>query len=351
MRNLGLDLLRLFAVLLVMGRHLQIPEEISSPFLSIWKTGGWVGVDVFFVLSGFLVSGLFFKEYQKKGSIDIKRFLIRRGFKIYPAFWCMLMMTVFVAALRFEQIFSRWLLGEILFLQNYLGGLWNHTWSLAVEEHFYIGLSILFLLLVKVAGKNPFRFIPSIAILLVCICLGLRILNMHTYEMYTYENFLYGTHIRMDSLFFGVLISYYWHFKSLQSRLEFIPSVIFIVLGLLLLAPAFIFTLEDHKWISVYGFILFYLGASCLIFAITRINKSNNIFLRFAGALGASSYSIYLWHMPVNFWGSHILKKSIGLDSFLIYSSCYFVGALSIGYFMSKIVEFPILRLRDKLAP
>lgn len=83
MRNTGLDLLRLVAILLVLGRHL-LPGYENNTFLSIWRTGGWVGVDLFFVLSGFLVSGLLFEEYKKRGSLDLKRFLIRRGFKIYP---------------------------------------------------------------------------------------------------------------------------------------------------------------------------------------------------------------------------------------------------------------------------
>jgi len=77
-RNQSLDMLRGVAVLLVLGRHMD--------GAGIWSSAGWCGVDLFFVLSGFLISGLLFTEFKKTGTIDVKRFWIRRGFKIYPAF-------------------------------------------------------------------------------------------------------------------------------------------------------------------------------------------------------------------------------------------------------------------------
>ena len=120
MRNLGLDLLRFVAVCLVLGRHLHLPTD-ASPILETWKRGGWVGVDLFFVLSGFLVSSLLFKEYIRQGSVDVGRFLIRRGFKIYPAFWCMLTFTLTVQNMQGTPPTRQCLFGELLFLQNYLG--------------------------------------------------------------------------------------------------------------------------------------------------------------------------------------------------------------------------------------
>lgn len=85
MRNLGLDILRFIACSLVIFNHVQGPENLNI-FIQTLKKGGWIGVDLFFVLSGFLIASLLFKEHKASGSIDLKRFLIRRGFKIYPAF-------------------------------------------------------------------------------------------------------------------------------------------------------------------------------------------------------------------------------------------------------------------------
>jgi len=151
LRNIGLDALRCIAVWLVLFRHLPIPSKATGFFaesLRVLHRGGWIGVDLFFVLSGFLVSGLLFREFQRTGSASIKRFLIRRGFKIYPPFWVLIGATV-VMRCWFEKTGIQWsnLVGELLFLQNYYDCLWGHTWSLAVEEHFYF--------IYHFAGENP----------------------------------------------------------------------------------------------------------------------------------------------------------------------------------------------------
>ena len=141
-RNVALDFLRALAIALVLGRHIVIAPESINPLLhnitQYLVTGGWIGVDLFFVLSGFLVSGILFREHQRHGTIDIKRFFIRRGLKIYPAFWFFFVISLFIKpTAELSQIF-----GELLFLQNYLGKMWMHSWSLAVEEHFYILLLV-----------------------------------------------------------------------------------------------------------------------------------------------------------------------------------------------------------------
>jgi peptidoglycan/LPS O-acetylase OafA/YrhL len=93
-RNSTLDVLRGLAVLLVMFHHIKLinKDAFSNPVLKIARyiltpmvRGGWIGVDLFFILSGFLVSGLLFTEYKNTGSFRPGSFLIRRGFKLYPS--------------------------------------------------------------------------------------------------------------------------------------------------------------------------------------------------------------------------------------------------------------------------
>src|SRR5208337_3375533 len=95
-----LDVLRGLAILLVLGHHMgAVPLHtpgIVLVVLDLWRQAGWVGVDLFFVLSGFLVSGLLFQEYRMDGQVSLGRFLLRRGFKIYPAFYTLLLVTVIV---------------------------------------------------------------------------------------------------------------------------------------------------------------------------------------------------------------------------------------------------------------
>src|SRR5437868_5735245 len=95
-RNLELDFVRGIAILLVIGFHaITVP---AHPFFQsldfVMKRIGWSGVDLFFVLSGFLVGGLLLKEYKDTGGINARRFIIRRGFKIWPAYYFYILFQV-----------------------------------------------------------------------------------------------------------------------------------------------------------------------------------------------------------------------------------------------------------------
>lgn len=355
MRNLGLDVLRLIAVVLVLGRHLHTPESYNLLPI-IWRTGGWIGVDLFFVLSGFLVSGLIFKEYHRNQKVDLKRFLIRRGFKIYPAFYSLLIFTILIRLSAGDPISPRHLFGEILFLQNYLGGLWNHTWSLAVEEHFYIGLAIFsfFVLrksLYREGQVNPFSVVPLAFVMIALLCQALRVGNLFFYDDYDLRWFLLGTHIRIDSLMFGVLISYLWHFHNLEHRVANVKTIYFIAAGVVCLSPAFIFPIEENKLIPVFGVVSFYVGSGFLLLAAVRLKSTNYTVLKVCGILGASSYSIYLWHMPLQIWGWTAFKRLSGRGDYFLYFCFYLLGSLIFGWLMSKAIEWPVLRLRDKIYP
>lgn len=355
MRNLGLDLLRFLAIWLVLGRHLHVNDDLPA-WLNIWYTGGWIGVDLFFVLSGFLVSGLMFKEYQKHESVDIKRFLIRRGLKIYPPFYVLVAATMLVRWFMDYPYTGKEVLAEIFFVQNYFQGICRATWSLAVEEHFYIGIAILFFFLVRKKGnvtlkQNPFSQIPLICLLLLLACLGMRILTMLKTPDYSMRLSLFSTHLRIDSLFFGVFLSYLWHFRGLKEKSQKIPAALLVSVGLLLISPAFIFDVFKVYWLSVYGVALFYLGSGTLLLAAVRIERSNNPFLNLVGHLGASSYSIYLWHVPVYSWGWNFMRIAFKTDNYALYFIFYIFGSLFFGWLMNKLIEWPVLKARNRFFP
>lgn len=334
--------------MLVLGRHLHLPAQ-SSPLLEVWQRGGWVGVDLFFVLSGFLVSTLLFREFRRTGQIDPVRFLVRRGFKIYPAFWILLAFTLISRSLSHQPMSRRTILGELLFLQNYLGGLWPHTWSLAVEEQFYLSLILLFVFLVR-SGRG-LNAVPMIAVTISAICLILRIVARVSHPDFTYEWNLYGTHIRIDSLFFGVLLAFYHDKQPLNLRFRSVPTIAFVAIGLLLLSPAFCFPLEQTPWISIYGLILFYFGSAALLVASLRLNESRHQLLNGIGLLGAASYSIYLWHMPVSVYAWESLGQQPGPFHYSSYFAIYLIGSIVTGWIMNRLIENPMLLLRDRLFP
>lgn len=207
---------------------------------------------MFFVLSGFLVSGLLFREFEKHSSVDMSRFLIRRAFKIYPAFWALIAATLTLGWIGFPGVRGGNTWSELLFVQNYFSGLWNHTWSLAVEEHFYLLLAaiVTFLIYRKRSGEDPLAAMPAIFCVIAVVCLMLRVITTY-YMPYQHGSHLFPTHLRIDSLMFGVWLAYSWHRGGfVQSEWVRDRAIILIGSGIMLLLPAFLFPLETTRWIA-----------------------------------------------------------------------------------------------------
>jgi peptidoglycan/LPS O-acetylase OafA/YrhL len=363
-RSNAIDVLRALAVTLVFGAHLFPCPAETNPTLhfltAAWGKVGWVGVDLFFVLSGFLVSGLLFREHQKFGRISATGFLIRRGLKIYPAFWLMIGVSVAAFAIHGGLPHIKSILCELLFLQNYLSPIWNHTWSLAVEEHFY--LLLLFLIMAGTRGRratNPFSDIPLNFAVVAAGCLLLRVVTRFTVP---YEDVaprvlgrhFFPTHLRMDALFFGVCLSYFYHYHN-QSFMAFArkyrlalagASVPLLLIGLFVpLASPAVFT---------WGYTGTYLGGGCLLISALTWN-SDSSFARAIAYMGSRSYSIYLWHMPVFRLASGWLLPAQAAGTmgarWYVYAACSLAGSILVGLLAAAAVEFPVLRLRDRLFP
>jgi peptidoglycan/LPS O-acetylase OafA/YrhL len=324
-RNVSLDVLRAIAIFLVLGRHMvTCPVEVNATLhtiTTVWMEGGWIGVDLFFVISGFLVSGLLFREHIQYSRISIKRFLIRRGFKLYPSFWALILVTVIVRACLNQPVPTHSILQEISFTQNYLGGLWNHTWSLAVEEHFYILLVVLLVVLANQPStrqhSKPTEFaqLPKFFVAIALYCLILRLITASTQE-FSYLTHAFPTHLRIDSLLFGVVLSWFWHYRNLAAYLKSRNiRLLLLGVGVMLLSPAFIFPLKTTWWIPVFGVVIFYLGSGGVLLGALPSKCLSGRMARPLAQVGMYSYSIYLWHMPVNQWGTELAKHLLGETS------------------------------------
>ncbi len=329
----------------------SIASSLTHWLMEHWFRGGWIGVDLFFVLSGFLVSGLLFREHQKFGVISGKSFLIRRGFKIYPAFWILIGATVVEKLLR-HQFRLRPILHELLFLQNYYPAVWNHTWSLAVEEHFYICLLLFLLFLSRRSSPSLFRPIPRVFVALAVVSLILRVFTAYLVPDNYWIHFS-PSHLRMDSLFCGVVISYYYHYHSarfLDTATQYrVPALL---LGMVALAPAFIFPLETTPFISTFGLTLFYVGSGLILIAFLTFKVPDNKIVTSAAYVGSHSYSIYLWHMPFILWCLPPLARILDPHwTWSVYCASYLVGAVFWGIIMALAIEFPLLKVRDRWFP
>ena len=329
-RNQSLDVLRGIAVLIAISSH--YPPTLH--FRSVILEAGGCGVDLFFVISGFLISGLLFSEYKQTRSIRPVRFWIRRGFKIYPAFYVFVGVSITFFLIVTHAV-PRQMLSESLFVQNYFPRVFPHTWSLAVEEHFYFALPLLFLLLITVhrRSENPFRLVPLISVCISVACMFFRISALR--HGATWESIGFPTHLRMDALFAGVTLGYFAHFE--QESFAEARRLWVLLIGVLFSLSLIV--LPDVLRLSfaylVFAFIVAWAG---------NHKKPVNSLFRPLAWVGFYSYSIYLWQMFVMMILHSLPAARYRLPLFLLL-------CVSLGVAMSKIVEIPALRLRDRLFP
>src|SRR5688572_12037764 len=274
----SIDVLRAVAVLLVLGHHMDLPGSgpaVLRSALAAWQRGGWVGVDLFFVLSGFLVSGLLFREHQAHGKISPGRFLVRRGFKIYPAFWLLIAVTL-VDGLLHDHVFVAGYLSELFFVQNYAYPLWPHTWSLAVEEHFYLLLLVLLVALSRQGVPNPFRAIPRLFVVLAVLLLAMRLISSPDLA-FNGRTHLFPSHLRLDSLFCGVLLSYLLHHHEERfRRFALSHRTALLLAGTLGFMPAFLVPLETSFWIPRVGLTLFFVSGGLLVMGAWAVDAGKS---------------------------------------------------------------------------
>lgn len=337
-REIELDFVRGIAILMVIDFHSPM-AVLFYPFkLMGFHRFGWAGVDVFFVLSGFLVGGLLVKEWQVRGRIDGKRFLIRRGFKIWPQYYLFLFIML---TTRHRTLRQLW--GNLLNIQNYVGGV-AHTWTLGVEEHAYLLLVLCLAIAARRATRmrTLFFFLSGTIAFVIVLRLFLSMKGFNTFE---------STHTRIDGILEGVLLAILYHhaperFRNLQKRT-------WVWLAVLVLTLIY-FRVDPQRWWSPS---LSYDCANALGIALLMLlyrhkpGKRYPAIYRFVAWLGVYSYGIYLWHVsviaPIERIASY-LPHWTGVACLAILP--ILLGSL-IGIVTTKFVELPALKLRDELYP
>jgi len=358
-----LDFLRGIAILLVLFRHQTV---FAYP-----RIVGWIGVDLFFVLSGFLVSGLLFKEYQRFGNIQPKRFLIRRGFKIYPIYF--LFYTPYLLLMLYAgDVNVKGLLSDLFFVQNYLWG-WGYaymaSWSLAVEEHFYFGLALALWFIFNVMGSQPRQqaFLTKLApytgwilAALLLFHLLLRLISNTLFPDAYIRNFTM-THLRMDSLLTGVLLAWFYFFNRqvLQVFYQKNRQFLFVIALVCLSWVPFFDPVLTSFFVKTFGFSLLNISFGIVLLAFLMepnlnhwLNRVFNTHLvNSISAIGFCSYSIYVIHTWVNQTTDIVLlNQSWNINGYLVFL-IKLLGALGLGMLMTHFIENYFLRVRDRYFP
>ena len=298
-----IDGLRAIAVGAVILYHAQITIFGHQPF-----KGGFIGVDIFFVISGYLITSIILKELVTTGSFSFKNFYERRIRRILPALlfvmlvslpfaWMYLLPSSFVDfsksilySLGFSSNFYFWYSGEQYGAESGLLKPLLHTWSLSVEEQFYILFPIVLLITFKYFRK----YLIHILILGFIISLGLADWTSRNYSSTSF----YFLHTRMWELLAGSILAYFEIKLGHRSKNKTL-NLILPLIGLILIITTIVFFKFHFPHPSFYT--LPSILGTCLIiwFGNEKDFTSKLLSSKIFVTLGLVSYSLYLWHYPI----------------------------------------------------
>ena len=319
----GLDGIRAIAVIMVLAYHLK---------LALFKSG-FLGVTVFFVLSGYLITGILISEVEEEGTIDLKNFWLRRIRRLVPAVMSMAVVIIFVSAVVNRIIFTKGckdFLASVLGFNNWwqifnkvsyfeVAGVpspFTHCWSLAIETQFYLIYPLILLgiyKLVKSRGEGRAKrglLFAGVTLLLALISVILMIVLFDPQQ--DASRVYYGTDTRAFSLLFGALLAILWEYRMVPRRLS---ASVNMVLGSVSFAVLLVMTIaingSSNFWYrggQFFGTILTVLMVYAVSGRKTWLSRFlSNPVLKW---IGDRSYSIYLWHYPIILLISKGIKAS-----------------------------------------
>jgi peptidoglycan/LPS O-acetylase OafA/YrhL len=286
----SLDGLRTISIILVIIGHFVYVLGLGE-----FGNLGVLGVRVFFVISGFLITGLLLKELDKTGKINLIHFYFRRTLRIFPPYYFYLLVIFIATLLGFLSIPLTSFISPLTYTSNYFHPAnWylGHAWSLSVEEQFYLIVPGVLLLL----GVHKTKYLLGLVVFVS------PLIRVALYKLFG-DDIAWvpkGFQSNMDSLAIGCLLSLFYselhqnsfYLKFLKSKFVFILPIIIIFLNFL----------TDHP-IIYYGFCISTLNlliVLCLDWVVTNYDSAVGKLLNSAPmvTLGAMSYSIYLWQQP-----------------------------------------------------
>jgi peptidoglycan/LPS O-acetylase OafA/YrhL len=367
-RSAGPDLLRAIAILLVMLWH--VPRASRLDALEGLRSFSWTGVDLFFVLSGFLIGTQLLTPIAQGRRPSLREFYLKRSFRILPAFLFLLALYEFAPVLSEDtRMQPAW--RYLTFTMNFgldfrMTGAFTHAWSLCVEEHFYLLFPVLAILL---SGLRWHGWTLLVAGVLLCGGMILRALlwiplgeAAATDATFSFvpeylKAIYYPTYCRLDGLLFGVLLAAYRCFHPEHWKRYADPRVT-LCLGLAcVLASGLLFHYPSTPFVTgpglsfagaVFGYPLFSLGCALLLSASLDWERLfPNWRIPGAATIAMISYSLYLSHKMTSHAVQLLLSPEslTGVQGFVI----YYASSIAGGAVLWWLIERPFLRLRDRV--
>lgn len=347
-RNPGLDVLRSLCLFAVLLQHsFLFTDKFYPQFRHLWILNN-ASLDLFFILSGFLIAGILEKKYNKNNSITISNifnFYKRRWYKTVPMYFLIILICLLLSHynIYYAQDFS-WKF--LFFLQNVTIANFHflpHTYSLTIEEWFYIFFPILFYIILKFKLKvNPFYITIFIWIFTVIIIrMFIHFNGVENWDGEIRKSLL----SRIDATIYGVLL----YFINIKHPFLVKKNRLFLLISgfSLYLACTFIMNCKISPFynnVLYYSLIPFFISFLLPFFIHLRLPL---FFEKIFTFQSQSSYSIYLIHLPL----FYIIHDNFNISSKLVSIFLVIISIIlsyTIGFFFYLLIEKPIMDLRDK---
>lgn len=333
-----LDILRSAAILLVFSAHVsgffsESPSLSRLPFV-YW---GWTGVDLFFILSGYLIGGQLWKELSRTGTVQVSRFILRRGFRIWPLYYTILLIALVSVLMRGQS--HNGFITDFFFLSNYVdrtnvGG----SWSLAIEEQFYIAFPLALWLGSRFFSPQRLIFIPIGWLIALPV---IRAVIFH------FKGVIDGSpfHTHSDGLALGLIIAWIAAFYPRRMKTPLMENALTLI-GIVILALILRNGFSRH----VFGYSSLALIYGGLALFLLRLQSPPGWFRwSWFYVISRLSYGIYLNHFFVLDHLPQILKPYIGggATGFVLCWTVGFLVSATVAFVTFASVELPFLRIRE----
>jgi peptidoglycan/LPS O-acetylase OafA/YrhL len=361
----GLDVLRSVAIILVLAYHYMVVVSGKNTFGFLTDIG-WAGVDLFFVLSGYLIGNQILSPMAAGGNFSIKAFYIKRALRTLPNYYFILAIYfIFPLELGGDKTASIW--SFLTFTQNIglrPGQTFTHSWSLCIEEQFYLILPVIVLMVASFKDSKKFAWvIIGAAVVAGMTVRGIAWFNNGKAAITAYDYYAhiyYSSFARFDELLPGVAIAMLknFHVKA-YSRLMKKGNILFFVgltaAGTMLYLFSNFLVVPSYGYgfcMTTFGYPL--LATSFAILTLSALSTDSALHrLRVPGcsSIALWSYATYLAHKPI-FKLAILPLKEMGVDTGSIFGIGLIMGASLLGgWLLFRLVETPFLLLRSRLYP
>jgi peptidoglycan/LPS O-acetylase OafA/YrhL len=322
---------------------------------------GWTGVDLFFVLSGYLIASQLFAQIAKGKPISFGNFFIKRFFRIIPAYLVVVALYfLFPATHEREALAPLW--KYLTFTQNLgldlrLHGTFSHAWSLCIEEQFYLLLPLILITLVY------FKLIKKGWLLLLFLFAAgffaryynwqkvSAFLFTENFGVYWYKYIYYPTYCRLDGLLVGVSLAAIFQFRPRIKNIIAENGNLFFIISICLLVAAYYICYDELTFnATMFGFTLVSIGYGCMVAA--AISASSFLYkrhIKITAFIARLSYGIYLTHkMVIHITQVQFSKLGIDKSGTLMLLICIITSVIA-AWILNIIVEKPFLLLRERI--